>query len=127
MGDHLQQIHSNDQSIIQIIALTKNAEGRIAPNVGIEVNHYQVQKGEEYITTLDIGKSVIVTSSEDLTGSRVTANKVISFYSGHYCATGSTDNCSAFIEQIPPFNSWRNSFILHTNVSGLIGNMFKLI
>ena len=69
----------------------------------------------------------MVTSSEDLTGSRVTANKAISFYSGHYCATGSTDNCSVLIEQIPPFNSWGNSFILHTNVSGLIGNMFKLI
>jgi len=127
VGDHLQQLHSNDQSVIQIIALTKNTEVRIAPNIGIEVNYYPVQKGEEYSTTLDIGESVIVTSSEDLTGSRVTANKAISLYSGHYCATGSTENCSVLIEQIPPFNSWGNSFILHTNVSGLIGNTFKLI
>ena len=127
VGDHLQQMHLNDQTIIQIIALTHNTEVRIAPNIVIEVNKYPVQKGEEYITTLDIGESVLVTSSEDLSGSRVTANKAISFYSGHYCATGSTDNCSVLIEQIPPFNSWGNSFILHTNVSGLIGNMFKLI
>ncbi|XP_065916878.1 uncharacterized protein [Dysidea avara] len=127
VGDHLQQLHSNDQTIIQIIALTNSTEVRIAPNIGIEVNKYAVQKGEEYITTLDVGESVMITSSEDLTGSRVTANKAISFYSGHYCATGSTDNCSVLTEQIPPFNSWGNSFILHTTVIGLIGNMFKLI
>jgi len=76
---------------------------------------------------LQHGESVVVTSSEDLTGSRLTANQAISFYSGHYCATGSTDNCLVLIEQIPPFNSWGNIFILQTNISGLIGNMFKLI
>ena len=128
VGDHLQQLHSNDQTIIQITALTDSTEVRIAPNTGIIINKYAVQRGEEYIITLDVGESVMVTSSEDLTGSRVTANKAISLYSGHYCATGSTDSCSVLIEQIPPFNSWRNSFILHTNVIGLIaGNMFKLI
>ena len=127
VGDHLQQLHSNDQTIIQIIALTNSTEVRIAPNTGIIINKYAVQRGEEYIITLDVGKSVMITSSEDLTGSRITANKAILLYSGHYCATSSTDNCSVLIEQIPPFNSWGNSFILHTNVSGLIGNMFKLI
>jgi len=71
---------------------------------------------------LDVSAIITVDSEVDLTGS-----KVISFDSGHYCATGSTDDCSVLIEQIPPFNSWGNSFILHTNVSGLIGNMFKLI
>jgi len=127
VGDYLRHLHSNDQSVFQIIALANNTEVRIAPKSDIKVDECQVQKGEEYIMTLNIGRSMIVTSSEDLTGSRVTANKAILFYSGHYCATGSNGNCSVLIEQIPPFNSWGNSFILHTNISGLIGNMFKLI
>ena len=118
---------SNDGSFFRVTALTNNVEVRIAPSRNVTINRFKISYGEEYSTTLDIGESVMVTSSEDLTGSRVTANKAISFYSGHYCATGSTDNCSVLIEQIPPFNSWGNSFILHTNVSGLIGNMFKLI
>ena len=118
---------SNDGSFFRVTALTNNVEVRIAPSRTVTINRFKISYGEEYITTLDIGVSVMVTSSEDLTGSRVTANKAISFYSGHYCAKGSTDNCSILIEQIPPFNSWGNSFILHTNVSGLIGNMFKLI
>jgi len=127
LGENLHQLHSNDKNILQMIALANNTEVRIAPKTSIEINNHSVHYGEEFITMLDIGESVMVTSSEDLTGSRVTANKTILFYSGHYCATGSTGNCSILIEQIPPFNSWRNSFILHTNVSGLIGNMFKLI
>ena len=127
VGDHLQALHSNDDSVFRVVALANNTEVRIAPNRDVNINGMIVRFGEEHVVVLEIGESVMVNSSEDLTGSRVTANKAISFYSGHYCATGSTDNCSVLIEQIPPFNSWGNSFILHTNVSGLIGNMFKLI
>ena len=118
---------SNDGSFFRVTALTNNVEVRIAPSRNVTINKFKISYGEEYSTTLDIGESVMVTSGEDLSGSRVTANKAISFYSGHYCATGSTYNCSVLIEQIPPFNSWGNSFVLHTNVSVLIGNMFKLI
>ena len=127
VGDHLQVLHSNDDSVFRVVALANNTEVRIAPSRDVNINGMIVRFGEEYVMVLEMGGSVMVTSSEDLTGSRVTANKAVSFYSGHYCATGSTDNCSVLIEQIPPFNSWGNSFILHTNVSGLIGNMFKLI
>ena len=127
MGDHLQALHSNDDSVFRVVALANNTEVRIAPNRDVSINEMIVRFGEECVMVLEMGESVMVTSGDDLTGSRVTANKAISFYSGHYCATGSTDNCSVLIEQIPPFNSWGNSFILHTNVSGLIGNMFKLI
>ena len=127
VSDHLRTLHSNDHSIFIISALSNNTEVRIAPSRDVIINGFIENYGEECILILHIGESMMVTSSEDLTGSRVTANKAISFYSGHYCATGSTDNCSVLIEQIPPFNSWGNSFILHTNVSGLIGNMFKLM
>ena len=118
---------SNDGSFFRVTALTNNVEVRIAPSTNVTINRFKILSGEEYITILDIGESVMVTSSEDLTGSRVTANKAISFYSGCYCGSGGIENCPPLITQIPPFNSWGNSFILHTNVSGLIGNMFKLI
>ena len=118
---------SNDGSFFRVTALTNNVEVRIAPSRNMTINRFKISYGEEYITTLDIGESVMVTSSEDLTGSRVTANKAISFYCGHYCDPGNTESCPLLITQIPPFNSWGNNFILHTNVSGLIGNMFKLI
>ena len=127
IGGYLQALHSNDVSIMRITALARNTEIRIAPSQDVNINDSFVYHGEEIVFTLDIGDTLTASNAEQLTGSRVTANKVISFYSGHYCAFGRTQNCSVLNEQIPPYNSWGNTFILHTNVSGLRGNMFKII
>ena len=127
IGDYLQQLHSNDDSIMRITALVSNTEVRIAPSQDVNINGSVVFHGEEIIFILNIGESLMVSSSEDLTGSRVTANRAISFYSGHYCATNRTTNCSILNEQIPPYNSWGSTFILHTNISGLRGNTFKIV
>ena len=127
VGDYLQSIHSNDESFFAFIALADNTLIRWAPSKTVSVGNLVVSDGEEHTMTLNLGDTLRVSCNEDLTGSRVTANKAISFYSGHNCASGRTTNCSALTEQIPPYNSWGNTFILHTNVSGLRGNMFKII
>ena len=129
--DHyLQTLHSNDNNIIHIIALASNTVVRIAPSKDININEIIIHNGEEYISTMNIGDTLTVSSSQDLTGSRVTSNKAISLYSGHYCKPNHADNCSVLVQQIPPFNSWGRKFILHTNISydsGLIGNRLKII
>ena len=127
IGGYLQQLHSNDDSIIRVTALVGNTEVRVAPSKDVNITGSLVHHREEIIFMLNIGETLTVSSNEDLTGSRVTANRAISFYSGHYCAPGRTTNCSILTEQIPPYNSWGNTFILHTNISGLRGNMFKII
>ena len=127
VGGYLQALHSNDNSVMRITALTRSTEVRIAPTHNVNINGSFVFRGEEMAFTLDAGETLTVSSNEDLTGSRVTANKAVSFCSGHYCASGRTTNCSILNEQLPPYNSWGNTFVLHTNLSGLGGNMFKII
>ena len=127
IGGYLQALHSNDNSVMRITALTRSTEVRIAPSHDVNINESFVCHGEEIRFILNAGKTLKISSNEDLTGSRVTANKAVSFYSGHYCASNVTTNCSILNEQIPPYNSWGNTFVLHTNVSGLRGNMFKII
>ena len=127
IGDYLQQLHSNDDSIMRVMALVSNTEVRIAPSKDINISQSLVHHGEELILMLNLGETLLISSNEDLTGSRVTANRAISFYSGHYCASNQTTNCSILNEQIPPYNSWGNTFTLRTNISGLRGNMFKII
>ena len=132
VGDYLQSMHSNDESFFAIIALADNTLIRVAPSKTISVGNIVVSNivisdGEEHTMTLNLGDTLRVFSDEDLTGSRVTANKAILFHSGHNCAPGRPTNCSVLTEQIPPYNSWGNTFVLHTNVSGLRGNMFKII
>ena len=127
IGDYLEQLHSNDDSIMRVTALVSNTEVRIAPSQDVNISGSTVLHGEEIIFTLNIGETLTASSNKDLTGSRITCNKAISFYSGHYCASNKTTNCSILNEQIPPYNSWGNTFILHTNISGLRGNMFKIV
>jgi len=127
VGGYLQSLHSNDVYVFIVSALANNVEVRVAPSKETIINDRKVLYGEESIVTLNAGQSITVTSSEDLTGSRVTANKAVSFYSGHHCATGSTDRCSVLIEQIPPYNSWGNTFLLHTNITVTVANMFRFI
>ena len=127
VGDFLQALHSNDNSMIGITPLASNTEVRIAPSHDVDINGSFVYHGEEITFILDAGETMIVFSSKDLTGTRVTANKAISLYSGHYCASNISTNCSILAEHIPPYNSWGNTFVLHTNVSGLRGNMFKIV
>jgi len=148
VGDYLQSMHFNDESFFAVTALANNTIIRIAPNQKVNVSNVMISNntliratpdiagyindvmipyGEEYIMTLDLGEALMISSSEDLTGTRVTSNKATIFYSGHHCAGNKTVNCSILTEQIPPYNSWGNSFILHTNISNLRGNMFKII
>ena len=127
VGGYLQALHSNDNSVMRITTLARSTEVRIAPSHDVNINGSFVCHGEEITFILDAGKTLKISSNEDLTGSRVTANKAVSFYSGHYCASNVTTNCSILNEQIPPYNSWGNTFVLRTNVSGLRGNMFKII
>ena len=127
VGDYLQSLHSNDHSTFSIIALARNTEVRISPSKTVTVNGTNIAYGEEYVWQLDEGQSLLIQSSEDLTGSRVTSNKATSFYSGHMCAQDSSTNCSILVEQISPYNSWGNRFFLHTNASGIVGTMFKIL
>ena len=139
VGDYLQSIHSNSESFFGIIALADNTVVRVALSKTISIGEVIVTRvgrrstmtivthGEEHSMTLSLGDTLRVSSNEDLTGSRVTASRAASFYSGHDCISGRRTNCSILMEQIPPYNSWGNVFALHTNINGLKGNMFKII
>ena len=128
VGAYLQALHSNDDFYIKVIALASNTEIRIALNQDAYINEsYYTFHREELVYTLDIGETVMISSKNDLTGTRVTANNIISLYSGHYCASGKATNCSILNEQIPPYNSWGNTFVLRTNIISLRGNMFKIV
>ena len=127
IGGYLQALHVNDNNIIRVTALASNTEIRIVPIQDVYINKSFVYRGEEIKFMLNIKETLTVSSDKDLTGSRVSTNRAISFFSGHYCASGRATNCSILNEQIPPYNSWGNTFALHTNISGLRGNMFKII
>ena len=127
VGSYLKTLHSNDDNIFRVVALTNYTEIRIAPNQDVNINGTFIFHREEIIFVLNMGETMVVSSNEDLTGSRVTANDSVSFYSGHYCAYGRSTDCAILHEQLPPYNSWGNTFVVQTNINGLKGNMLKIV
>ena len=127
VGSYLKTLHSNDDYIFRVVALTHYTEIRIAPNQDVNINGTSIFHRKEIIVVLNMGETVVISSNEDLTGSRVTANASVAFYSGHYCAIGKTTDCAILHEQLPPYNSWGNTFVVQTNINGLIGNMLKIV
>ena len=61
-------------------------------------------------------QTLYIASENDLTGSRVTSNKPISFISGHECGNipEGINYCDQLVEQIPPTATWGKTFILRT-------------
>ena len=67
-------------------------------------------------------------ASGDLTGTRVTADKPITFLTGHQCGFIPTENtaCDILLEQIPPTETWGFQFVL-TPLTTREGSGFKFL
>ena len=64
--------------------------------------------GRQYSFVINRLQTVYIESLEDLTGSKIVANKAVSVFSGHECANVPYDNyfCDHLVEQIPPTTLW---------------------
>ena len=72
-----------------------------------------IRAGESTSITLNQGETLYISSREDLTGSRVVADKQVSFFSGHECAEipAEIGDCDHLVEQIPPTALWGLYFL----------------
>lgn len=65
----------------------------------------------------------------DLTGSIITSSKPVSVFGGHQC--GIVPNkalaCDHLVEQIPPVNTWGNSFLTTPLASRTGGDVFRIL
>lgn len=68
--------------------------------------------GQPMSVVLNKMNTLYVTSSENLSGSKVVANKPITFISGHECGNIPTgvSFCDHMFEQIPPTSTWGKEF-----------------
>lgn len=68
--------------------------------------------GEPLSVTLNEADTLYISSFEDLSGSKVVANKPITFISGHECGKlpAGMAFCDQMFEQIPPTSTWGRTF-----------------
>jgi len=101
-------VATEDQTTVTIVPATNTSGGR--------------QRGKAFNITLNKGDVYQVSAlnskrkgvKDDLTGTVVTADKKISFFSGHQCAyvPDGVIACNHLVEQLPPLSSWGRNYYL---------------
>lgn len=73
-----------------------------------------VRAGETVNITLQREETLLLAYNGDLNGTKVTANRPISFFSGDACSAiplvGRGHTCDQIIEQLPPVEAWGCTF-----------------
>ena len=103
-------------SSILIVGTENNTKLKLnitqAVTIGLNSSEIDLLEGVQYEFIINRLQTVYIRSLEDLTGSRIEADKPVSVFSGHGCANLPDDKCccSHQIEQIPPTFNWGKKF-----------------
>ncbi len=94
----------------QMVSLPDNLQSDTGASVEVEVDSTQN-------LTINQLQTLLISSSSDLTGTRIFSNKPLTVISGHECATvllspGVTGSCEPFAVQVPPTITWGTRFLL---------------
>ena len=105
-------------SVILVVGTENDTEIIVEPSVLIPHAFAPQQTGGNFIGGTPVEfRTVIIQRFQtfylqvrggDISGTRIIANKPISFFSGHECANIPLDNqsCDILIEQVPPVDTW---------------------
>lgn len=104
---------TEDNTVLEI-TLTQDVSIVDAPDIRDNIGSDTIRAGETVTFALPSRMMTLyLSSTEDLTGSRVVSNKPIAFISGHECGTLPNDvfYCDQLLEQFPPTSTWGKTFI----------------
>ncbi len=107
-----------------VITITPSQRISIPPDLRSSINYQSaINVGESYTITMQHLQTLLFESSQDLTGTKVTANKPISIVSSHECVNIPmfVPFCDHIVEQVPPTVTWGRYFLvtsLHTRTTG---------
>ena len=88
-----------------------------------------VNTGQMTSVTLNQLQTYLISSPDDLTGRRITANKPIAFFNNNECANIPTGivACDHLAEQIPPTSTWGRIFLAASLFGRRSGELFRII
>ena len=99
-------VASEDDTLVSL-SLTQSVNTSSAPDITGKGS-----TGDPLVVTLKEMDTLYIANLDDLSGSRVVANKPITFISGHECGNLPADMqyCDHMFEQIPPTSTWGRVF-----------------
>ena len=99
-------------SIIAIVATEDNTSLSVRPSQNTNIGSTYTISGSITNITLNKAETLLIKADADLTGSMITSNKPVSFFSGHQCTfvPHNVFYCDVLVEQFPPVENWGNQF-----------------
>ena len=103
-----EEIHS----LIGIVSAERDTLLTITPTQNVTIGTESVKAGESVLVTLARAETLLITFVGDLTGTKVTSNRPISFFSGDQCPyiPSGVLACDQIVEQLPPVEVWGRQF-----------------
>ena len=102
----------SENSAFIIVASEYNTLLSLTVSQAISIGGDYIEKGTPFDITLNERETLYISDIDDLSGSRVLANKPIAFISGHECGNLPANQmfCDQMFEQIPPTSTWGRTF-----------------
>ena len=124
-------VQTEFKSFIRVVASTDNTQLKITPaKKALTVEGgISLQKNAEALFMQHRLDSLTLTSSSDLTGTVIMADKPIAVYSGHECVNIPmvVSSCSHAVEQIPPVRVWGYCYIASSFMGRQDGSYVKFV
>ena len=99
-------------SLLGIVSVTNDTLLTITPTRNVSIGIESVKAGDSIDVTLHRAETLLIAFVGDLTGTKVTSNRPISFLSGDQCPyiPRGVGGCDQIVEQLPPVEAWGRQF-----------------
>ena len=99
-------------SLVGIVSTGNDTLLTITPTQNVNISTESVEAGGSIVITLHRAETLLVAFVGDLTGTKVTSNRPISFFSGDQCTLipSGVGTCDQIVEQLPPVEAWGRQF-----------------
>ncbi len=98
-------------------------------DIQLSVLSISLEAEDVYHGTIHQMQTVLITSNNDLTGTKIVSNKPLSVIAGHECASipSHLSGCEPLAVQLPPSLTWGNTFLLASFSGRDTDTVFKFV
>ena len=104
--------HEDIHSLVGIVSTAIETLLTITPTCHVTIGTETVEAGDSINVTLARAETLLIACVGDLTGTKVTSNRPISFFCGDQCPyiPSGVPYCDQIVEQLPPVEAWGRQF-----------------
>ena len=124
-GAQAEDIHA----LVGIVSMEDDTHLTITPNQNVNIGTEFVKAGEIVLVTLARAETLLIAYVGDLTGTKVTSNRPISFFCGDQCTNipSGVKACDQIVEQLPPVEVWGRQFTTAPLMTRMSFDVFRFV